>query len=82
MHQSFVYAAPSGPGNSGVKFSIFKALLKALHCGAKSAVKQFPVLCSRQNIRKFSETTGPTETKFHVAPPWDKGKDGKLIQII
>ena len=40
------------------------------------------VLCFGQNIRKLSETTGPTETKFHVAPPWDRGKDGKLIQLI
>ena len=37
------------------------------------------VLCSEQNIRKFSETTGPTDAKFHVAPPWDREKDGKLI---
>ena len=40
------------------------------------------VLCSGQNIRKLSETTVPTEAKFHVAPPWDGGKDGKLIQMI
>ena len=26
------------------------------------------VLCSGQNIRRFSETTGPTEAKFQVAP--------------
>ena len=31
---------------------------------------------------KFSETTGPTEVKFHVAPALDSGKDGKLIQMI
>ena len=37
------------------------------------------VFCSEQNICKFSETTGPTEAKFHVAPQWDRGKDGKLI---
>ena len=29
-----------------------------------------------------SETTGPTEAKFHVPPLWDRGKDGKLIQMI
>ena len=28
----------------------------------------------------FSEITGPTETKLHVEPPWDKG--GKFIQMI
>ena len=31
---------------------------------------------------EFSETTKPTEAKFHVAPPWDRGRDGKLIQMI
>ena len=31
-------------------------------------------------VFKFSETTGPTEAKFYVTPPWDRGKDGKLIQ--
>ena len=40
-----------------------------------------PALCSGQYIRKFSETIRPTEA-FHVAPPWDRGKDGKLIQMI
>ena len=40
------------------------------------------VLCSGQKIRKLYETTGPTEAKFHVASPWDRGKDGKLIQLI
>ena len=40
MHQSFVAPAPSGPRNSGAfNFSIFKALLKALHCRAKFVVK-------------------------------------------
>ena len=40
MHQSFVSTAPSGPGISGAfNFSIFKALLKALHSGAKIVVK-------------------------------------------
>ena len=37
------------------------------------------VLCSAQYICKFSETTGPTEA-FHVTPPWERRKDGKLIQ--
>ena len=31
---------------------------------------------------KISESTGPSEAKFYVAPPWDRGKDGKLIQMI
>ena len=40
MHESFVSPTPSGPGNSGAfYFSIFKALLKTLHCGAKFVVK-------------------------------------------
>ena len=30
----------------------------------------------------LSETTGPTEAKFHVASPWYRGKDGNLIQMI
>ena len=37
------------------------------------------VLCSAQYICEFSETTGPTEA-FHVTPPLERGKDGKLIQ--
>ena len=37
------------------------------------------VLCSAQYVCKFSETTGPTEA-FHVTTPWERGKDGKLIQ--
>ena len=37
------------------------------------------VLCSAQYICKFFETTEPTEA-FHVTPPWERGKDGKLIQ--
>ena len=37
------------------------------------------VLCSAQYICKFSETTKPTEA-FHVTPPRERGKDGKLIQ--
>ena len=41
-----------------------------------------PVLDSGQNILKFSKIIGPTEAKFPVAPPWDRGKDGKLIQMI
>ena len=40
MYQSFVSPAPSGPRNSGAfNFSISKALLKALHCGATFVVK-------------------------------------------
>ena len=40
MHQSFVSLAPLGPGNSGAyNLSIFKAPLKARHCGARDLVK-------------------------------------------
>ena len=53
MHQSFVAPAPSGPRNSGAfNFSIFKALLKALHCRAKFVVKsplKAPALGGWQN---------------------------------
>ena len=31
------------------------------------------VLCSAHYIRKFSETTGPTEA-FHVIQPWEREK--------
>ena len=31
-------------------------------------------------VFKISETTGPTEAKFHVEPQWDRG--GKFIQMI
>ena len=33
-------------------------------------------------VFKFFETPGPTEAKFHVAQPWDRGKDDKIIQMI
>ena len=33
-------------------------------------------------VFKLSETAGPFEAKIHVAPPWDRGIDGKLIQMI
>ena len=39
------------------------------------------MLCSAQYTCKFSETTGPTEA-FHVTPPWERGKGGKLIKMI
>ena len=38
-------------------------------------------MCVRVCVFKFfSETTGPTEAKYHVEPPWDRG--GKFIQMI
>ena len=43
MHQSFVVPAPMGAGNSGAfNFSVFKALLNALHCRATFMVKSLP----------------------------------------
>ena len=40
MHQSFVSTAPLGPGNSSAfNFSVFKARLKAWHCGILYVVK-------------------------------------------
>ena len=35
-------------------------------------------VCVFSNI--FAETTGPTEAKFHVGPPWDRGR--QFIQIV
>ena len=35
-------------------------------------------VCVCSNI--FSETTGPTEAKFHVEPPWDRGR--KFIKMV
>ena len=35
-------------------------------------------VCVCSNI--FSETTGPIEAKFHVEPPWDRGR--KFIQMV
>ena len=35
-------------------------------------------LCMCSNI--FSKTTGPTEAKFNMKPPWDKGR--KFIQMV
>ena len=29
-------------------------------------------VCVCMCVFKFSETTGPTEAKFHVEPPWDR----------
>ena len=38
-------------------------------------------LCVCSNI--FSETTVPTEAKFHVEPPWDRrGKFIQMVQVI
>ena len=35
-------------------------------------------VCVCSNI--FSETTGPIEAKFHVEPPWNRGR--KFIQMV
>ena len=35
-------------------------------------------VCVCSNI--FSETTGPIEARFHVEPPWDKGRE--FIQMV
>ena len=69
--------------NLSVKYNKGQLLLsyaKERYCTIRSiyqcSFKLIPpivsVLCSGQNIRKLSETTGPTEAKFHVAPPWDR----------
>ena len=40
MHRSFVCTAPPGSGNSGAfSFSVFKAPLKARHCGVRFVVR-------------------------------------------
>ena len=38
---------------------------------------EYVLLCV---FKFFSETTGPTEAKYYVEPPWDRG--GKFIQMI
>ena len=35
-------------------------------------------MCVCSNV--FFETTGPIEAKFHVEPPWDRGR--KFIQLV
>ena len=35
-------------------------------------------MCVCSNI--FYETTGPIEAKYHVEPPWDRGRN--LIQMV
>ena len=35
-------------------------------------------MCVHSNI--FSEITGPIEAKFHVEPPWDRGRN--FIQMV
>ena len=53
--QSFVAPAPSGPRKSGAfNFSIFKALLKALHCRAKFVVKS-PLKAGKLHFKKVYE---------------------------
>ena len=38
-------------------------------------------MCVCSNI--FSETTGPIEAKFHVEPPWDRGRKSiQMVQVI
>ena len=56
---------------------------KALYfCGAGGGAVFFSsvqlCVCVCSNI--FSETTGPTEAKFHVEPPLDRGR--KFIQMV
>ena len=64
-----------------VRFLYTVLLLIDIYLPVKFLVDTFyiSVLCSSQYICKFSETTEPTEA-FHVTPPWEWGKDGKLIQ--
>ena len=38
-------------------------------------------VCACSNI--FSENTGPIEAKFHVEPPWDRGRKFiRMVQVI
>ena len=41
-------------------------------------VCMYVCMCVCANI--FSETTGPIEAKFHMQPPWDRGR--KFIQMV
>ena len=61
---------------------MYTALLLEIYLPVKFQSDTSYSFCVMQNIRKFSETTGPTKAKFHVAPPWDRRKDGKLIHMI
>ena len=66
MHQSFIVPAPKGPGNSGAfNFSVFKALLNALHCGDKFMVKsqlKAPNPTEVDNNEEQQMTWTPTRT--------------------
>ena len=70
------------------RLSYFYSWFMMCHCHNKLLFGMHKLLCVRACVRaggcvfKFSETTGPTEAKFHVAPPWHRGKDEKLIQMI
>ena len=64
MHHSFVVTAPMGPGNSGsFNFSVFKALLNALHCGDTFMVKSLlkAPAPQRLTIMKNNKWSGPFE---------------------
>ena len=58
MHLSFVSMARSGPGNSGAfNFSIFKALLKAIHSVAKIVVKSLLKASALPGLTRMKKTT-------------------------
>ena len=64
-------------------FNAIKKLSSVCVCvRARVRVRACVRVCVCVCVFKFSKTTGPTEAKFHVTPPWDSGKDGTLIQMI
>ena len=55
-----------------------KQLSAVIFWCTRMCVRAYVCVCVYVNI--FSETTGPTEAKFHVQPLWDKGR--KFIQMV
>ena len=72
MHQSFVVMARTGPGNSGAfNFSIFKALLNALHCGDTFMVKSLqkapaPPEADNNDLDYLNKLSSPIPWRFHM----------------
>ena len=87
MHQSFESPAPSGPRNSGAfNFSISKALLKALHCGATFVVKaprKAPAPRGWQYSNEEQQMTGIIWINFlplsHCGSTWNLASFGPIV---
>ena len=87
MHQSFVSPAPSGPRNSGAfNFSVSKALLKALHCGAAFVVKSLRKAPAPRGWQYSNEEQQMTRIIWINFPPlshcgstWDLALVGPVV---